>query len=1263
MREFLKWLRWTLLGTALLLALGIAAAVIYTQTESFRRMLEERALAAINGSINGVISWDRIEGSLWSNLRIYDLRLRYRERDVFRTARAEMGYSLLPLLWGQVQITTLTAAKPWLELRKDDDGDWTIVEALATGEPSAEANQWVFSIDGLTIIGGELIVEPVAAKPEVHRVRDLNLTGSVRIAGDLDATVGRLGAWIDVQGAPQVYAQGTLTYRQNADSESLALEKFWLQTPQSRIMLAGSVENFATLKTNLQITIGRLAAADIARFIAVWPADKDVRGDVSARGTGDALDNRFKLIVDGAELTGTLSADVLSESKPYSGGIAVRGLNLATMLPGKELAGTLDGDFKVAGSAADFESTSVSGKVRISSAVISHVDLGQIALVGGLKQKVATMNGELRGSTGEASWRGRLVLGTPPEYRIELAARSLDAVRILQLNQSVPGNLSFTGTVEGAGFDLATMNTRANIDVTQSQAGAVTIENGKLRARIAQGRIHLQELRLQATGAGLAAHGELGINLHQPGRLVYQLELTNLTPWLELFEHKGSGRLNLTGTATGNLARLQTRGAMKLRALDTPEVAVQQGRMDFVVERQSGVMLPAGNIDVDLHGARAGVQLARLQAAIKLPSFGTRVIGISASARDQAGREHSLIAEVEKQPETLITRARELNLALPGGTWSLAGPATVTRAEDHYVIDRLILRNRTQMLTVSGAFSPNGAQSLDASVDRLSLATLYGFFSEAPDVTGNLSARAQIRGTAAAPAIQITAELADSKIAGQAYRGMRGLTRYENQSALVDLVIEQDESHNLQVRGTIPLALSWEGGWRAEPLKGMDLRARSAGLSLAFLNAFKPAAVQNIGGVIALDMALRGTWRAPEPSGTFALRDGAFEAKALGTKISAVAVEGSADAQRINLTRLAARSGEGSLGGTGVISLRQFVPENVKLALKARRWPAINTQQYRAQINANINVAGPIDALRIAGDVQVDEGSIRPALNFLERGPVSLTRDPTITVVQRRGEKPIAEQSSGEAGAENSDLLKHLVLDIAVTIPNNFWIRHPNATVELSGKLNVIKKPETDLSVNGLVQVVRGSAGFQGRKFTLTEGRIEFTGGKPANATLKVVAEYRVDNYLVNVVVSGTAEKPSLALQSTPALEQSDILSLLLFGKPVADLTSNQQTSLQQNAINLSAGFAATTIGRAVSNALGLQNLGIDLSDISYTGGQVRFGRYVGERTYLSVSQEIAGQLGQEVTVEYQLTPDWRVGATTATERGSGVDVIWHKRY
>jgi translocation and assembly module TamB len=158
---------------------------------------------------------------------------------------------------------------------------------------------------------------------------------------------------------------------------------------------------------------------------------------------------------------------------------------------------------------------------------------------------------------------------------------------------------------------------------------------------------------------------------------------------------------------------------------------------------------------------------------------------------------------------------------------------------------------------------------------------------------------------------------------------------------------------------------------------------------------------------------------------------------------------------------------------------------------------------------------------------------------------------------------------------------------------------------------------------------------------------------------LDVVGEYRVTNYVVNVAITGTAAKPALTLKSDPQLDQADILSLLLFNKPISALGKGEQVSLQQNAIDITTSFAASAIGAGVSQALGLQDLG----DVDFSGGQLRYGRYIGRNAFVSVGEDVTGQNGQEAGAEYQITPDWKLSVTTSSKGDRGVDLIWHKRY
>jgi autotransporter translocation and assembly factor TamB len=79
--------------------------------------------------------------------------------------------------------------------------------------------------------------------------------------------------------------------------------------------------------------------------------------------------------------------------------------------------------------------------------------------------------------------------------------------------------------------------------------------------------------------------------------------------------------------------------------------------------------------------------------------------------------------------------------------------------------------------------------------------------------------------------------------------------------------------------------------------------------------------------------------------------------------------------------------------------------------------------------------------------------------------------------------------------------------------------------------------------------------------------------------------------------------------------------------------------------------------------ALRLNTLGVDIRELDFSGGRVGFGRYVGGKTYMSLSQQVTGEHGREVSMEYQVARDWKIGTSTNSTGTNGIDIIWHKRY
>jgi translocation and assembly module TamB len=199
--------------------------------------------------------------------------------------------------------------------------------------------------------------------------------------------------------------------------------------------------------------------------------------------------------------------------------------------------------------------------------------------------------------------------------------------------------------------------------------------------------------------------------------------------------------------------------------------------------------------------------------------------------------------------------------------------------------------------------------------------------------------------------------------------------------------------------------------------------------------------------------------------------------------------------------------------------------------------------------------------------------------------------------------------------------------------------------------------------LSGALRSVRGWYTFQGRKFELERGEVVFTGGgQSIEPRLDIEARYKTSDYQVYLVIGGTTKEPTLNLRSEPPLEQADILSVLVFGKPAGELTQGQQNVLQAQALQATAEFVAGGLRQSVARKLGVDSLEFSLGSGSEPG-KVGVGKYVHEDVYVSASQQIGGEKAQEYSLEYQITPRWQLKGSTESGKNSGIDLFWHKRY
>jgi translocation and assembly module TamB len=179
------------------------------------------------------------------------------------------------------------------------------------------------------------------------------------------------------------------------------------------------------------------------------------------------------------------------------------------------------------------------------------------------------------------------------------------------------------------------------------------------------------------------------------------------------------------------------------------------------------------------------------------------------------------------------------------------------------------------------------------------------------------------------------------------------------------------------------------------------------------------------------------------------------------------------------------------------------------------------------------------------------------------------------------------------------------------------------------------------------------------------DGTVRFTGTPDINPLLDITATRKIPNTGVEarVHMTGTPKAPKLQLTSDPPLEESDILALIIFNRPVNELGAGQRSSLAATAGGIATGFIAAPLGESIGKALDL-----DLFEISTAtetgdlGAAITLGQQVNERTFIKMHQQFGQQTVTEFRLEYRLARFLRLDASVAPETTGSANRINQRR-
>jgi len=931
-------------------------------------------------------------------------------------------------------------------------------------------------------------------------------------------------------------------------------------------------------------------------------------------------------------------------------------LNVGALAGLDGLTTALSGSLTASGEGATAETLSLDAGLSFSASRLNDAALTDGRLALSTQAGRTRADGQFAVAGGRVQVNGTIdSLATTPTYTLETAVGRLDAAALAGRDSMTARIDTLTWTLDGRGFDPSTLRASTDLAAAQIQIDQFTLGTATLEGRYRRGQLALDTLFAKSNAFVGEGRGVLAVtDSSAASDLSVRAAVTDAQPLQRLV---GTERF-----------RLQE-GRVEARIYGS-SVAAQRFDGEATLESLLYDDLQLAEAELNFNGQRGRTQLFRRLEVdgtlgyLSLPAVSaerTRVDAIydgtatdlSANVRLDPSHSARLDAQVRTDAEQTDVLLRQVGLRLDGDRWSLAEETRITIGADYRVRD-LLLESGPQRIAVDGVVDPEGTQDVDAAVEELRLDAVSSLVGLS-DLGGTLSGEMTLTGPATAPQL-------DSRLSMQLRSQDRDVgtlqfdATYEDLALGLDATLTHANGTTLTAEGTVPTDL------RLRTPTPTDVATRPIRLDVSteqfpvdWIGPFlDPATVRDVRGVLAADVAVRGTSQDPNLSGTASLSDGGATLPALETRYREATARLRFTDDQLRLENAAVRSTNGGhLNAEGVVSFPQLTVGEYDLELDASNFIAIDTRAYRrAVINGAMTLRGTTDRPVLTGGVQVRSAEIYYNEALDESAgtatAVRLTEQDQLTLENRFGIRLSA------ADTTTFDAYEALEMDLSVRIRRDTWLRSessPELNVQFTGELELSKAPNNDPQVFGSIQVVpeRSTLRQFGQEFEISEGSLTFN-GDPYTPYLNLEAVYEQrarqtqgTEVRITLRLEGRPDELSPTLSSTPPMDTRNILSYLATGRPADQLFSGSGEG-GGLATQVALGQATNFVENLAASELGLDVVQVQVrtSGASY----LTVGRYFTPRLFVSIEQPVTtsnledlqtNQYLPDLTLEYYL--------------------------
>jgi len=558
-------------------------------------------------------------------------------------------------------------------------------------------------------------------------------------------------------------------------------------------------------------------------------------------------------------------------------------------------------------------------------------------------------------------------------------------------------------------------------------------------------------------------------------------------------------------------------------------------------------------------------------------------------------------------------------------------------------------------LRLAGRFG--GATEVQARLDRLDLQLLSAFVPNL-GIQGRATGALDFTQTSSAALPRAEARLA---ITGFQRIGLAAVSEPVDVQFAGRLLADGGEARALVKRGTAtigrmvanlrplgPGAGAWTTRLQSAPLSG-GIRYNGPSAVLFSLAALPE---QQLNGAIAIAADFSGTVSAPRLNGLIRADNLTYDNETYGTRLSRMQIQARFNNDRLELTRLQARAGDGSVSAQGSVGLAAAAgfPIDFRATLDNAR--LARSDALEATTSGQIRVTKDANGGLVQGDLQIPEARYQ----IIRQGAAEV---PELTGVRRRSEIRIARPTDRPAPAARPAVFR---LDLRVRAPNQLFVSGMGLESEWEMDMR-IGGTSTAPVISGGLDLVRGTYSFSGKRFEVNRGQIRFRGGALTDPDINIQATTTNGGVTVVLNVTGTGQRPQIAFTSTPVLPQDEVLSRLLFGTNPENLSATEAIQLASalNSLRGSGGGGLNPLGK-LRSATGFDRLRVlGADDTTGRGTSLAAGKYLTDDIYVEIVTDARGFTATQL--EVALTRALSLLTSTGSFGGSNASLRYSKDY